>query len=113
MKRVLVIEDEPFFAKLLKRSLEKEDLQVEIAGNLDEGLARAQSQEFEVVVSDLYLGGRSALELTAQLRAVQGATKTNTAIVAAPTDNTTRFHEDVAIHRATPISAKSGAKTML
>jgi DNA-binding NtrC family response regulator len=68
MKRVLVIEDEQFFAKLLKRSLEKEDLHVELADNFDAGLTRAQSREFEVVVSDLYLGGHSALELLAELR---------------------------------------------
>jgi len=70
MKRILVIEDEKFFAKLVKRCLEKEGFIVESVDSLEDGLACAQSGDHEVVVSDLYLAGRSALELIARLRPV-------------------------------------------
>ncbi len=70
MTRVLVIEDEKSFATLLKQSLEKEQLCVEVAARLDEGLALAQGGSFDVVLTDLYLAGRSALELTSRLRAL-------------------------------------------
>ena len=70
MNRVLVIEDEKYFAKLLKRSLEKEAIDVELAETLEEGLARAQSGDFDVGVSDLYLGVGNAMELTDRLRAL-------------------------------------------
>jgi DNA-binding NtrC family response regulator len=71
MNRVLVIEDEKYFAKLLKRSLEKEAIDVELAETLEDGLARAQSGDFDLVVSDLYLGVGNAMELTDRLRVLQ------------------------------------------
>src|SRR6185503_4366179 len=70
MTKVLIIEDEKPFARLLQRSLEREDIGVEWAATLDEGLAGAQSGEFDVVVSDLYLGARNALELIDRLRPI-------------------------------------------
>jgi DNA-binding NtrC family response regulator len=68
MTRILVIEDDRFFAKLLKRSLERENISVEMAENLEDGLARAQGEDIEVVLTDLYLGNGTALELIARLR---------------------------------------------
>ena len=70
MTKVLVVEDDKFFATLLKRSLEREQLAVELAATLDEGLEQAQSGKFEVVLTDLYLGSGTALELTSQLRVI-------------------------------------------
>src|SRR6266436_10095196 len=68
MTKVLVVEDDRFFAALLKRSLEQEEISVELVATLEEGLEQAQSGSFEVVLTDLYLAGGTALELTAQLR---------------------------------------------
>jgi DNA-binding NtrC family response regulator len=41
---------------------------MELAATLDEGLARVKSGDLDVVVADLYLDSRSALELVDQLR---------------------------------------------
>jgi DNA-binding NtrC family response regulator len=68
MTKVLVVEDEPSFAMLLQRCLELEDISVAVAPDLEEGLARAQNGDFEVVLTDLYLGGATALDLIARLR---------------------------------------------
>lgn len=68
MTKVLVVEDDRFFAALLKRSLEREEISVELAATVEEGLERAQSGTFEVLLTDLYLGGATALELTTQMR---------------------------------------------
>ena len=70
MTRVLIIEDEKSFARLLQRSLEREEIGVELASTLDEGLAGAQTGSFDVVVADLYLGVRNALELIDRVRAL-------------------------------------------
>jgi DNA-binding NtrC family response regulator len=67
--RILVVEDERAFAALLRRSLEREEITVEVASTVEEGLARAETGNFEVVLTDLYLGSSTALELTARLRA--------------------------------------------
>ena len=66
--RILVIEDDAGFAWLLKKLLEEEGYQVEVAGSVAQGLPRAQSGDFDVVLSDLYLGGPTGLELVSQLR---------------------------------------------
>jgi len=65
--KVLVIEDDRFFGALLKRFLEREEISVELVTTAAEGLAQAQNGSFEVVLTDLYLGVDTALELTAQL----------------------------------------------
>lgn len=66
--KILIIEDEAYFAKLLKRSLETEGIGVETAADVEGGLARARSGEFDVVLADLHLDGGSALDLIARLR---------------------------------------------
>jgi DNA-binding NtrC family response regulator len=69
--KVLIIEDEAGFAALVKRSLEREGgISAEVAGTFDEGLERAQSGQYEVVLTDLYLGSDTALELITRLRSV-------------------------------------------
>jgi DNA-binding NtrC family response regulator len=66
--KVLIVEDDKFFAALLKRSLEREEICVGLASTVEDGLDQAQSGNFEVVLTDLYLGSSTALELTEQLR---------------------------------------------
>src|SRR5215472_11184676 len=71
MTRILIVEDERSFAKLLARCLEREGISVEVATSLEQGLARAEQEDFEVVLTDLYLGSGTALELLASLRPSQ------------------------------------------
>jgi DNA-binding NtrC family response regulator len=67
--KVLIVEDDRFFAAVLKRSLEREEMTIELATTLEQGLEQAQNGDFEVVLTDLYLGSDTALELTTtQLR---------------------------------------------
>src|SRR5258708_34533122 len=67
MTRVLIIEDEKAFATLLKQSLEKEGFSIEWAANLNDGQARAESGDFDVVLTDLYLPEGTAMNLTDRL----------------------------------------------
>jgi len=67
MTRVLIIEDEKVFATLLKQSLEKEGFSIEWAANLNDGQARAESGDFDVVITDLYLPEGTAMNLTDRL----------------------------------------------
>src|SRR5260221_4600570 len=67
MTKVLVIEDEPAFARILKHALEKEEFAVELAANLKEGQSRASKGDFDVVLTDLHLPEGSAMELADQL----------------------------------------------
>src|SRR5689334_22550514 len=68
MTKVLVVEDDPSFAMLLQRCLEPEGISMEVAPDVEEGLTRALNGDFEVVLTDLYLGGATALDLIPRLR---------------------------------------------
>jgi DNA-binding NtrC family response regulator len=57
MSKILVIEDDPNDAEFFQRILVQEGNAVEIAATASAGLSRAQSGEFDLVLTDLNLGG--------------------------------------------------------
>jgi nitrogen regulation protein NR(I) len=65
--RLLLIEDDAGAASALERVLAAEGLQVATEIRGDSGLTRAQSEEFDVVVTDLKMPGLNGLELVRQL----------------------------------------------
>ncbi len=72
MTRILIIEDNPTDAQMFGHLLEKEGYEVELAASAEEGLARVPTGNFDVVLTDLYLGGAKSdggRDLVVQLRA--------------------------------------------
>src|SRR5437667_1743602 len=67
LPRILLIEDDPAIVTSLQQILAADGYAVSLAKRGDEGLAMAQSQPFDVVVTDLKLPGLSGLELIRQL----------------------------------------------
>ncbi|PWU09093.1 MAG: Fis family transcriptional regulator [Verrucomicrobia bacterium] len=67
MIKLLIIEDEPAFAALLKSRLEREDITTQLAETLSEGLRLAETHDFDVILTDLYLRETNALDLLDQL----------------------------------------------
>lgn len=55
--RVLVVEDEPKIAKIIKRGLEAETFSVDIVDDGDSGLSYGRSPEYDVIVLDWMLPG--------------------------------------------------------
>ena len=66
--RVLVVEDEPGIVDFVRRGLEAEGFEVEVALDGIEGERLALSESFDAIVLDLMLPGRSGLEILASLR---------------------------------------------
>ena len=66
--RVLVVDDEPKMAGLLRRGLTEEGYTVEVADDGDAALAWVVGTDFDVVVLDVMLPGRSGLEVCRALR---------------------------------------------
>jgi DNA-binding response OmpR family regulator len=66
--RILVIEDEKKVAQALKKGLESERYDVEVAFSGEEGFFLLHSQKFDLVILDLMLPGRSGLEILTALR---------------------------------------------
>jgi two-component system OmpR family response regulator len=66
--RLLVVEDESKMARLLHRGLVEEGYTVQVAEDGDTALAWAASADFDVVVLDVMLPGRSGMEVCQALR---------------------------------------------
>jgi DNA-binding response OmpR family regulator len=72
--RVLVIEDEPRVARLVRRALEHDLHVVDVADDGAEGLALAQTGRFDALVLDILLPGMNGLEVCRRLRSNKVAT---------------------------------------
>jgi len=66
--RVLVVEDERKLAQVLSAALQAEHYEVVVAGTGEDGFYRANAEQFDLVVLDLMLPGRSGLEILQTLR---------------------------------------------
>jgi two-component system OmpR family response regulator len=66
--RVLVVEDEPRMANVIRLSLTREGLATDVAGDGDQGLAMATAVEYDAIVLDVMLPGRSGFEVCKLLR---------------------------------------------
>ncbi len=72
--RVLIADDDHALREMMRLVLSKEGYAVTTASSAAELAARAGSEPFDLVVSDIYLGDGSAVELLTELRARQPAT---------------------------------------
>jgi len=66
--RVLVVEDEVDLANALVRGLEQEGYAVDIALNGEEGWAKGETNEYDLVILDLNLPNMDGLEVCRRLR---------------------------------------------
>ena len=66
--RVLVIEDEPKMAQLLRRGLTEEGYAVDLAADGLDGFGAAVSRSYDAIVLDVMLPGISGFEVCARLR---------------------------------------------
>ncbi len=69
--KILLIEDDASTAASLEKVLRAEGHDVYLAARGDEGLNRAQREDFQVVITDLRLPGLGGLELVAALHAAK------------------------------------------
>ena len=69
MSKILIVEDEESIADLEKDYLELSGFEVEIENQGDTGLVRAVKEDFDLLILDLMLPGRSGLEILQGLRA--------------------------------------------
>ncbi|MGB3682060.1 MAG: response regulator, partial [Rubrobacteraceae bacterium] len=72
MQRILVIDDDPAVASLLKRGLSYERFDVDAAANGEEGLAIARERYPDLVILDVMMPGMDGLEVLRRLRAADG-----------------------------------------
>ena len=67
--KILVIEDDPTVGQFVKRGFEEQRWGVDLVANGDEGEARALAEEYDVIVLDMRLPGKSGAQVLHDLRA--------------------------------------------
>jgi signal transduction histidine kinase len=70
--RILVVEDSPTQARLLRLILESEDFAVDVAGNGEAALTRLSAGGVDLVVSDVLMPGLTGFELCRAIKAAPG-----------------------------------------
>ena len=66
--RILIVEDEPAIAFALEADLQREGYEVVVVASGDEGLRRAQSEGFDLVLLDVMLPGMDGFDVCRELR---------------------------------------------
>lgn len=66
--RILVVEDERKLAQVISSALQADRYDVVVAGTGEDGFCGANAQQFDLVLLDLMLPGRSGLEILQTLR---------------------------------------------
>ena len=66
--RVLVVEDEPKMAGLIRRGLSEEGFSADVAATGDDALWMAQATEYDAIVLDVLLPGRNGFDVCRELR---------------------------------------------
>ena len=67
-EKILIIEDDPDAAKILRHTLESEGYQAEVSDDIERSLAKAQSLFFDLVILDLILPKGDGLEFCRRLK---------------------------------------------
>src|SRR5919106_381005 len=66
--RVLIVEDEAKMAALLRRGLAREGMAVDVVGNGEDAIPRAEATEYDAIVLDVMLPGIDGFEVCRRLR---------------------------------------------
>ncbi|MGO4110006.1 response regulator transcription factor [Paenibacillus sp. BK033] len=74
MRKLLLIEDEPNFARFVELELEHEGFEVTVVHNGREGFLLASGQEWDLILLDLMLPGLSGIEICRRLRSQRNKT---------------------------------------
>ncbi|MBU3946620.1 MAG: response regulator [Proteobacteria bacterium] len=67
-KRILVVDDEPDFSMIVKKNLEKEGFDVELAYDGAEGLAKVKSNPPDAIVLDVMMPEMDGYQVCSQLK---------------------------------------------
>ncbi|MEW8329227.1 MAG: phosphate regulon transcriptional regulator PhoB [Candidatus Thiodiazotropha sp.] len=68
MQRILIVEDEPEVREMIRYFLEPEGYQVDEAGNAQEARQQLSLRNYDLILMDWMLPGRSGLDLTRELK---------------------------------------------
>ncbi|MBM7867928.1 DNA-binding response OmpR family regulator [Heliobacterium gestii] len=70
MRKILVIDDDDLMQVLMKKVLEQAGYEVYVAREGDEGLRIINSQEVDLVITDIFMPGKEGLETIMEMRRI-------------------------------------------
>jgi len=68
MRRILIIDDEPYILLMLKKMLEKAGYEVDLASNGREGMAVFEKDSADLVITDIIMPDKEGLELILEMK---------------------------------------------
>ena len=71
LSQILLVDDDVALCELLAGALRSHSYVVEVVGDADQALERTRGRDFDAVIADIYLSGRTGIELCSQLSAQQ------------------------------------------
>src|SRR5260370_34557625 len=66
--RILLVEDEPSAAQMLAKGLREQGYSVDLAGDGEEGIEKAQTNQYDLIVLDVVLPRKNGFEVCRELR---------------------------------------------
>lgn len=69
-KKILVIDDEEILTKTFARLLEKQGYEVLFALRADDAFAIAESEDFDLILSDIRIPGKNGVEIVKEMQAI-------------------------------------------
>jgi len=70
MSKILLVEDDPFLSSLLRNRLQKENLQVDYAGDGEEALNFLKSGSPDLILLDIILPKKSGFEVMEEIKKI-------------------------------------------
>ena len=68
MRRILIIDDEPYILLMLKKMLERAGYEVDLASNGREGMAVFEQNSADLVITDIIIPDKEGLELILEMK---------------------------------------------
>ncbi len=75
MRRILIIDDEPYILLMLKKMLERAGYEVDLASNGREGMALFEKATADLVITDIIMPDKEGLELILEMKKQRPALK--------------------------------------
>ena len=68
MRKVLIIDDEPYILLMLKKMLEKEGYEVDLASNGKDGMELFEKEAADLVITDIIMPDKEGLEIILEMK---------------------------------------------
>jgi CheY-like chemotaxis protein len=72
MKKILVVDDEEILTKTFSKMLEKQGFEVLIALRVEDALAMAEEEDFDLILCDIRMPGQNGVATAMQIQELRG-----------------------------------------